>query len=182
MELKFTLEKKHVLEAVKLSIPAFEKKKLGRVATYLGNAALNIAGITFVYVVLLITFWVVNFIWGYQVDGFSLFVGFIVGAVLVILLLVLRVRAVRKARVESSISELQHCALKVSPDFILLSRHGFDQFLALSAVGAVTRHDTILIIWHPYGHIIIPRSAFPDAKSESEFLNTVRSGSGSTLN
>ncbi len=182
MELNFALEKRHVLEIAKLSTPTLEKKKLGRVATYLSNAILNISGIAFIYVVLLVTFWAVNFIWNYQADGFSLLVGFIVGAALAFLLIVFRARALTRKRHESIAAQPQHCFLKVSPDFILLSRNGFDQYLALKAIGAVTEHDTIFIIWHPYGNVIVPRSAFRDAKCESEFLKMVRSGSGSTLN
>jgi hypothetical protein len=183
MELEFTLEKSHLLEAVKLRAPKVQDKKLGRIGTYFSNLKYNIGVLALIYVVLLATFWAVKFIWGYQADGFSLFVGFVVGAALALLLVLQRVLVARNARDKQFAStQSQHYFLKVTTDFVLVGRKGFEQVLALGAIGAITQHETILVIWHPYGQMIIPRAAFAGTDLENQFLSLVRRGAGATLN
>jgi hypothetical protein len=183
MELSFVLEKSHLLELARIRAPQVqERKKFGRASFYFRNVRFNLGAIAVVYVVLLIAFWVVKFVSGYESDGTSLFAGFVAGISLAVILFILQIRALRRKRVEQDLVQQQRFSLKITPNVILLSRPGFEQAVAFKAIGAVTQHATVLIIWHAYGHIVVPRSAFEDAPSEEKFLNMVRGASGSTLN
>jgi hypothetical protein len=182
MELNFVLEESHVLELANIRVPKFEAKKRSFRMKSLGRLRFNLGLLVLIYVAMLVTFWAVKLVTAYEADGTALFVGLFVGGAVVALLMAFRLRVLRNERVQKIAAQPQRCFLKVTPEMILLSRFGYDQVLAPKAVSAVTQHSTVLIIWHPYGNIAVPRSAFGEGKSETEFLNMVRGASGSTLN
>lgn len=183
MELSYILEPSHVREIANLPAAKPESKKRGKFAEALHNAKLNILGGVAIYLILLATFWIVNWVSGYRVDGVSLLVGLVAGFALTLAAIAVKARALKKSRERGApMPPPQHCHLSVSPDAIHLSRNGYDQIISLKTVGAVTSHKSALVVWHLYGYVIVPRSVFPEPTAERKFLDLIRSSSGSTLN
>jgi hypothetical protein len=182
MELNFVLEESHLLELANIRVPKSEKTKRSPLAKSFRRWRFNILGSALVFGALFATFWAVKLLSGYELDRFSLFAGFVVGGALVICLMVVKLRAIKNERVQRIAAQAQRCFVKVTPEMILFSRMGLDEVLSPKAVTAITQHSSVLVIWHPYGYVPVPRSAFGEGKSESEFLTIVRGASGSTLN
>jgi hypothetical protein len=183
MELSYILEPSHVREIANLPAAEPEPKKQGKFAEALHNARVNILGGAVLYLTLLATFWIVNWVSGYRMDGVSLLVGLVVGFASTLVAVALNRRALKKSRERNApMPPPQHCHLSVSPEAIQLSRNGYDQIISLKTVGAVTSHRSALVVWHLYGYVIVPRSAFSEPSAERKFLDLVRSSSGSTLN
>jgi hypothetical protein len=181
MELNFVLEESHLKELGSIRVPKSEKTKRSPLAKTFRRWRV-ILGSALVFGSLFATFWAVKLLSGYELDGFSLFAGFVVGGALVTCLMVLKLRAIKNERVQRIAAQAQRCFVNVTPEMILFSRMGLDEVLSPKAVTAITQHSSVLVIWHPYGYVPVPRSAFAEGKSETEFLNIVRGASGSTLN
>jgi len=120
-------------------------------------------------------------VWDYRVDGYSLLAGFI-AAFCSLILLGFAKRFARRRQQQGHAEPGQHCSLHFSEEAIRLSKAGYEQVISSAIAGPITQHQHSLVLWHRYGFVIIPRSAFSDPAQECEFLDRVRKSSGSTLN